>query len=73
VQDGIHAAAQAAIRFAEQVPHATRREVPAQVSTPHVSRERGEIQREAQSLRAILSSVFRLAEYAIPSASPPST
>lgn len=72
-QAGIHAEAQAAIRFVEQVQRATLREVPARAAIRHGSRGRDEIQREAQQLRAIPSLVFLSAQFAIPSASPPST
>ena len=57
-QDEIHAAERASIRFAEQALHATPREVQAQSAIRHGFRERDEIQREAQWLRATLSSVF---------------
>jgi hypothetical protein len=58
VQDELHAELQAAIRFVEQVQHATPHEVLAQAAIRHGFRERDEIQREAQWLRATLSSVF---------------
>lgn len=47
-QAGIHAAAQDAIRLVEQAPCVTPREVPARAAIRHGSRERDEIQREAQ-------------------------
>jgi hypothetical protein len=69
VLDETHAAVQAAIRFAEQAPHATPLEVPAKYALQHASPARVEVPHEMPLLRVILSSVSPQAQCAVPCAS----